>query len=38
MCVVFFSWIFVEGKYDVEFVEKVWGVDFCVEGVVVEFL
>jgi len=31
-------WIWVEGCYDVELVEKVWGDDLCVEGVVVEML
>lgn len=30
--------IFVEGKHDAELVEKVWGHDLRVEGVVVEFL
>lgn len=32
------SRIFVEGKHDAELVEKVWGDDLRVEGVVVEFL
>nr|WP_218868618.1 DUF3097 family protein [Pseudoclavibacter chungangensis] len=30
--------IFVEGKHDAELVEKVWGHDLRIEGVVVEFL
>ncbi|HEX3680795.1 MAG TPA: DUF3097 domain-containing protein [Galbitalea sp.] len=30
--------IFVEGRHDAELVEKVWGVDLRVEGVVVEYL
>ncbi|MFS0893376.1 DUF3097 domain-containing protein [Microbacterium sp. 179-I 3D3 NHS] len=32
------SRILVEGKHDAELVEKVWGADLRVEGVVVEFL
>ncbi|SRR5580765_2055167 len=32
------SRIFVEGKHDAELVEKVWGADLRVEGVVVEML
>jgi hypothetical protein len=32
------SRIFVEGRHDAELVEKVWGADLRVEGVVVEFL
>jgi hypothetical protein len=32
------SRIFVEGRHDAELVEKVWGDDLRVEGVVVEFL
>lgn len=32
------SRIFVEGKHDAELVEKVWGDDLRVEGVVVEYL
>lgn len=36
--VVCVSCIFVEGCYDVELVEKVWGIDLWVEGVVVEYL
>lgn len=32
------SRIFVEGRHDAELVEKVWGVDLRVEGVVVEYL
>lgn len=32
------SRIFVEGRHDAELVEKVWGHDLRVEGVVVEFL
>ncbi len=32
------SRIFVEGKHDAELVERVWGDDLRVEGVVVEFL
>src|SRR5207342_1991936 len=32
------SRIFVEGKHDAELVEKVWGDDLRVEGVVVEHL
>jgi hypothetical protein len=30
--------IFVEGRHDAELVEKVWGADLRIEGVVVEFL
>jgi len=30
--------IFVEGRHDAELVEKVWGTDLRVEGVVVEYL
>ena len=33
-----FSRIFVEGRHDAELVEKVWGADLRVEGVVVEYL
>ncbi len=32
------SRIFVEGRHDAELVEKVWGADLRVEGVVVEYL
>ena len=32
------SRIFVEGRHDAELVEKVWGADLRIEGVVVEFL
>jgi hypothetical protein len=32
------SRIFVEGRHDAELVEKVWGADFRIEGVVVEYL
>jgi hypothetical protein len=32
------SRIFVEGRHDAELVEKVWGTDLRVEGVVVEYL
>jgi hypothetical protein len=32
------SRIFVEGRHDAELVEKVWGADLRLEGVVVEFL
>jgi hypothetical protein len=32
------SRIFVEGRHDAEFVEKVWGDDLRIEGVVVEYL
>ena len=32
------SRIFVEGRHDAELVEKVWGDDLRIEGVVVEFL
>jgi hypothetical protein len=32
------SRIFVEGRHDAELVEKVWGHDLRVEGVVVEYL
>jgi hypothetical protein len=32
------SRIFVEGRHDAELVEKVWGADLRVEGVVVEFI
>jgi hypothetical protein len=32
------SRIFVEGRHDAELVEKVWGADLRVEGVVVEML
>ncbi len=32
------SRIFVEGRHDAEFVEKVWGEDLRIEGVVVEYL
>ena len=32
------SRIFVEGRHDAELVEKVWGDDLRVEGVVVEYL
>ena len=32
------SRIFVEGRHDAELVEKVWGDDLRIEGVVVEYL
>jgi hypothetical protein len=32
------SRIFVEGRHDAELVEKVWGADLRIEGVVVEYL
>ncbi|MDF2576039.1 MAG: hypothetical protein K0S05_2951, partial [Agromyces sp.] len=32
------SRIFVEGRHDAELVEKVWGTDLRIEGVVVEYL
>ncbi|TFC88902.1 DUF3097 domain-containing protein [Cryobacterium sinapicolor] len=32
------SRIFVEGRHDAELVEKVWGADLRIEGVVVEFI
>ena len=32
------SRLFVEGRHDAELVEKVWGADLRIEGVVVEFL
>ena len=32
------SRIFVEGRHDAELVEKVWGDDLRVEGVVVEYI